>query len=221
MTKKVFFLNLLIIFFFTSTINSQEDQICDIILQKYRKINTIKTSFDQILKSKTTKQEEQRKGIIICKKTKHALKVRWEIQSPEKEVLIVNGDTIWDYFPENEIAYKYKLSKIEQSRIIFDLISGRLNIKEKFTIEPDRDKKDKNLQKYKLIPNKPEPNMVLVYLWIDNDYWIRKINIIDFFGNENIISFNDIKTNISLQEKDPFWETVPQHIQIVEGSPQQ
>lgn len=221
MIKRTFFVNFIILLFFFTILNAQDQNIGDKLLQKYKTINVIQTYFDQILKSKTTKQEEKRNGIIICKKEKDILKVRWEIQNPENEILIINGETIWDYFPEDKIAYKYKLSKIEQSRIIFDLISGRLNIKEKFTIELENNKENNTLIKYKLIPNNPEPNMVLVYIWVDRDNWIRKIDIIDFFGNENIISFKDIKSNLPLTDKNLFWEFPPKDIQIFEGRPQQ
>ncbi|WP_461832785.1 LolA family protein, partial [Desulfothermus sp.] len=141
--------------------------IIDDLLENYKNIQSIRTKFNQILKSKTTRDEEVRSGNIICKKSLNRVKVRWEIERPEHEILIVNGNIIWDYFPEEKLAYKYKLSKIEQSKIIFDLITGKIDLKKKFNIINEGIKGD--LYKIKLVPFNPEPNMVLVYLWIDKN----------------------------------------------------
>jgi len=190
--------------------------IIDDLLENYKNIQSVRTKFNQILKSKTTREEEIRSGNIICKKSLNRVKVRWEIEKPEHEILIVNGNIIWDYFPEEKLAYKYKLSKIEQSRIIFDLITGKIDLKKKFNITNEGIKGD--LYKIKLVPFNPEPNMVLVYLWIDKNQLIKKINIIDFFGNENFLEFDDINLNPEIDSK-LFWNKPPSGVKILEGRP--
>ncbi len=77
-------------------------------------------------------------------------------------------------FSRGKLAYKYKLSKVEQSKIIFDLISGKLDLKEKFNIKIEDQGKNIGLTKIKLVPFNPEPNMVLVYLWIDEKKFNQK-----------------------------------------------
>ncbi|GAB6887098.1 hypothetical protein JCM13304A_05960 [Desulfothermus okinawensis JCM 13304] len=204
------------VIFLISISQIAQSNIIDDLLNNYKNIHSIETKFHQILKSKTTKDEEIRSGKIFCEKIKDSVKVRWEVTDPEKEILIVNGETIWDYFPEEKLAYKYKLSKVEQSKIIFDLISGKLDLKEKFNIKIEDQGKNIGLTKIKLVPFNPEPNMVLVYLWIDEKNLIKKIDIIDFFGNENIIEFNDI--NINKKTPQGLYG-LPKGIKILEGRP--
>ncbi len=209
--KKLF----IIYFIFLSSVAwTQDVDITTNIINKYKNIDSIKVNFEQTLISKTTKQKEYKKGIIFCKKEGGNIFVRWENKYPEKEILIVRQNIIWDYFPQDKIAYKYTLSKIEQSKIIFDLMTGKIDLKEKFHVKIAE--KNNNTIKLKLIPKNPSPNMVLVYLWVNESGLIKQIDIIDFFGNENIIKFSNISFNPIIGEN-IFFKTFPEGTKILEG----
>jgi outer membrane lipoprotein carrier protein len=105
---------------------------------------------------------------------------------------------------------------MEQSKTILELITGRINLKNKFNIIKDEDSTQP--LKYKLIPKNPEPNMVLVYIWLNKNNLIKKINIIDFFGNENIITFENTIINPKIEDN-LFWETPPEDVEVLEGRP--
>ncbi len=215
MIKRSYFFSIIILILIIPSYAMGKD-ISKILLNKYKDINSIKTNFQQILKNRSTKEQEKRSGIIYIKKIKGIIKIRWETYFPEKEILIITKTNIWDYFPEEKLAYRYKLREIEQSKTILDLITGNIDIKNKFRII--KDQSDDFGTKYKLIPKNPEPNMVLVYLWLNKEDLITKIDIVDFFGNENIIIFKDTKINPNI-DNDLFWKKPPSNVKILQGHP--
>jgi len=218
MIKKIF-LTCLLCFIIIPSVKARAlnaYDISDIIQKKYMSIKALKTDYFQILKNRSTKQENKRQGKIFCKKATGYIKIRWETHWPEEEILIITKNNIWDYFPEDKLAYKYKLTEMEQSKTILELITGRINLKNKFNIIKDEDSTQP--LKYKLIPKNPEPNMVLVYIWLNKNNLIKKINIIDFFGNENIITFENTIINPKIEDN-LFWETPPEDVEVLEGRP--
>ncbi len=209
----VFFLNI----FFSFTALANNVNIGLILQKKYNEIHSISTEYIQELTNHLSHETTIRKGKIFILKKKGTLKIRWETISPEKEILFVSGDVVWDYIPGDNIAYKYRLKDVADSRTILDLISGKINISREFVLSKEDISKGP-YKKYKLIPHRPEPNMVLVYLWISRENLIHQIEIIDFFGNTNTIT---LKNTVINQGLDPglFVFRPNKDTQILEGVP--
>ncbi len=69
----------------------------------YKNIQSFQTDFVQKLTNPQTQDTEIRKGKIAYKEPRL---IYWETNSPEKELFVVTKECVWDYFPEEKIAYK-------------------------------------------------------------------------------------------------------------------
>ncbi len=221
--KKNFFiliLGLIFIFIYKNSYATATSNIANILQKKYNSIHCLSTKYIQKLKNHISHEITTRKGDIFVMKKEGITKIRWNTIYPEKEYLFIDNNLVIDYLPSDNIAYKYHLKDVADSRAILNLISGRINISREFSITKDREEED-NTIKYKLIPHNPEPNMVLVYIWVHKkSKLISKIEIIDFFGNTNTISFKDMKINTKLPHN-IFIFKANKGTKILEGTPGQ
>ncbi len=176
------------------------DYVIKNINAKIKEINNFHVEFLQELENSNLKEKEIRKGEIYFQKS--PLRIRWEIKEPEREIFFITESKIFDFFPEDKVAYMYDLKDILKSKFLIRFISGKWSFDE-FVVEMEKSKDKRYPVKLKLLPKNPEPSVVLVYLWCDKNYLIRKIEIFDFFNNKNLIVFKKISINKKFK-KSPF-----------------
>lgn len=194
------------------TAGAQEQGIVDKIQNKYESLSSFKSNFEQKLTNAASGEVEMRKGQIAFKQPRH---IHWSTTSPEKELLIVGTDFVWDYYPDEEIAYKYSLGKILKSKTMLRFLSGEANIREDFQVQKQGMEND--WQKIKLVPHNPEPNLVLAYIWAEPDSGlVRQILLVDFFGNGNQLTLKDLKLNPQL-DKDLFTLALPDEVEVIDA----
>jgi outer membrane lipoprotein carrier protein len=185
------------------------------IQKQYQNLESFTASFVQQLTNAATKEVEVRSGRIAFAKPRQ---IRWETVSPEKELLLVGKDVVWDYFPDEEVAYKYGVDQILQSKTMLRFISGEANLEEDFVIENQGD--DNGRIKLKLIPREPESNLVLAYIWVHPETnMLGKVLIVDFFGNGNELDLSDLKLN-QLLDQDLFTFVPPEGVDVEDASSQ-
>ncbi|WP_462325537.1 LolA family protein [Desulfoplanes sp.] len=183
------------------------------IQDQYLGLDSFTASFVQKLTNAATKEVEIRSGHIAFAKPK---KIRWETVAPERELLLVGQDVVWDYFPDEEVAYKYPVEQVLQSKTMLRFISGEADLEEDFVIENQGD--DGGSIKLKLIPKEPETNLVLAYIWVHPEtYMLGKVLIVDFFGNGNELALSDLKMNIRI-DPDRFTFTPPEGVDLEDAT---
>jgi outer membrane lipoprotein carrier protein len=207
------FLRVAVIFFvfFSSAVWAQD--IVGKVQEQYESLKAFQAEFEQILTNAATKEQEQRYGKIYFKKPRL---IRWETTRPEAELLIVGQDIVWNYFVEEEIAYKYPVQTVLSSKTMIRFISGQANLKEDFIVENQG--LDQELFKLKLIPKNPEPNLVLAYIWVDQEsFLLKKVLLVDFFGNGNEVRLKNLELN-PLLEDSLFKFNPPKGVQIQDNT---
>ncbi len=178
--------------------------------QHYETIESFQAGYVQILTNAATREQEERMGRIYFQKP---LNVRWESSSPDQELLLIDEQVVWNFFPEEDAIYKYETDEILTSRNMIRFISGQARLKEDFRVE-DQDMED-GLHKIKLVPKNPEPDLVLAYIWTDDDGMMHRILLVDFFGNGNELRLRDIELNPDLDD-DIFRFDAPEGIEVIE-----
>ncbi len=162
------------------------------IQKKYKQIKTIKTIFQQTLDHKESGSVQKRKGTLLFQKP---FLVRWETKDPSAELLLITNKIVWNYLPDEEVAYKYTPDIVEGSRPLVQVITGQAQLNKDFSVENMG--KDGSYTKLHLYPNDPTPQMVEAFIWVDKKYIIRKASIIDFYGNSNTLHFTSVETNVT------------------------
>ena len=164
----------------------------------YAAMQTFRADFIQKLTQRETGTMQQRTGTIMFKKP---LLVRWETADPNAELLVVNEKEIWNYLPDEELAYRYPRSLADDSRSIIQVVTGQSPLDRDFDVQ-DRTL-DGKLLSLTLYPKEPSTEMTQVRLWLDpSTGLIRRAVIADFYGNTNDIELVAIRPGASVSDAD-------------------
>ena len=168
--------------------------VAEALQKKYDGIDSMRAEFTQVLMHKESGSKETRKGTLLFKKP---LLVRWETKTPSPELLVVSGKEIWNVFSDEEVAYKYPLSLVQDSRSIIRVITGQAQLNQDFMVENEG--KEDGLTKLHLYPKEPVQALVEAIFWVDpNTSLIKKFRIYDFYGNQNEITFTSQSVGASV-----------------------
>jgi outer membrane lipoprotein carrier protein len=137
-----------------------------------------------------------RNGTLLFKKP---LFIRWESVKPNAELLVINNREIWNYLPDEKLAYRYPPELPKNSRTIIRVVTGQVRLDQDFFVEEDG--KEDGLLRLRLHPLEPTEQMVEAGIWVDPaSYLIKKAIIIDFFGNSNEVTFTSLNAKLKLAE---------------------
>lgn len=159
------------------------------IQQVYGQLQTFEADFTQTLTHRESGAVEKRKGKLLFQRP---LNIRWQTQKPHEETLVVNQKEIWDYLPDEEIAYRYAPELAQDSRSIIQVLTGQAKLNKDFDVKNGG--KDHGLMKLILFPKEPTSQMIEAAIWIDPaSTVIQRANVTDFYGNVNDVAFNSFK----------------------------
>lgn len=185
-----------ILFLCSSSFAADTTEMTTKVQQNYDSIKAFSADFIQTLTTAASGEQEIRKGTIEFKQPSL---LRWDTTSPEKELLTVGKSFVWDYYPEDSVVMKYHAEQVFNSKTMIRFISGQANLNDDFNVENQGN--DNGLIKLKLVPNEPEPALVLGYVWVDQkNYLIKKVLSVDFYGNGNQVELSDIKLNSKIPD---------------------
>lgn len=180
-----------------------------VIQARYEKTGSFSADFEQTLTHKESGSVEKRQGKLLFKKP---LLIRWQTAKPHEETLVVTGKEIWNYLPDEEIIYRYPLTLVQDSRSIIQVITGQAALTKDFDVKSEG--KEDGLAKLRLFPKEPAPQMVEAIIWVEPDTgYIKKANILDFYGNGNEIRFTSFTPDVSIKASD-FSFTPPKGVEV-------
>lgn len=179
------------------------------IQKKYETMKSFSADFIQILKHLESGAEERRTGSLVFQKP---LRLRWETRKPHPELLVINDKEIWDYLPDEELAYRYSPEVAADSASVIRVVTGQSRLDEDFTVEAEPD--EEGLAVLRIYPREPGPQMVEAILWVDRtSKIIHRARILDFYGNTNELVFSRFRLNISPSSK-TFTFTPPENVTV-------
>lgn len=161
--------------------------------QKYAALQSLKASFTQRLTHKESGAVEERTGTLSFKKP---FLLRWEIAKPHQQILIVSEKDVWEYLPEEQVAYRYSPHVVQDSGPMMDIITGQARLDKDFTVKAEGE--EGGLRKLRLYPKEPTPQLVEALLHVDAKNLIRRVNIVDFYGNTNEVRFSTLTPDAKL-----------------------
>ena len=188
---------------------AQASDIANTIQARYEKLRTFSATFEQTLTHKESGSTEKRQGNLLFQKP---LLIRWQTDKPHEETLVVTNKEIWDYLADEEIAYRYPLELVRDSRTIIQVITGQAALTKDFDVKEAG--QENGLAKLHLYPKEAAPQMVEALLWVEPATgYIRRASIIDFYGNSNDVRFTQFKPDTSLKASD-FTFTAPKGVEV-------
>ncbi len=185
------------------------DDLTGIIQKHYSGMKSFSADFEQTLTHRESGSKDKRKGTILFAKP---LRINWHTKAPRAEFLIITQQNIWNYIPDESIAYRYNPKLVQGAANIIQVITGQADLMRDFDVK--RIGLDNNLQHLKLYPKEPTTQLVEADIWVDPlSGVIRKTESTDFYGNRNAISFISYKENISVKESS-FAFTPPKGVEV-------
>lgn len=180
------------------------------IQNTYKQLNAFQADFTQELFHRESQHTQKKSGVFSFKKDQF---IRFETKEPNSELLIVNPEEIWNFIPDEEIAYKYNSSLLANSNNILSVLTGKTSLNTDFEIEVQSKIQDTNLHKkdlhfLKIYPLEPTVELTEADIYIDPDtFFIVYAKVYDFYGNTNSVSFNNIIKNPTFD--DAFFSFTP------------
>ena len=183
------------------------------IQQQYETLKGFKAGFTQELTNAASGEVEKRRGTIAFMQPSL---IRWETVEPEKELLLVGENAVWNYFSEDRIAIKYPLAQVLNSKTMIRFLSGNARFEEDFVV--DNQGEEGGLIKIRLTPKEPEPSLIQAYIWLDpKSYLIRSVLLLDFYGNTNQVNLRNLELNPVLS-KGHFSFTPPTGVEVQDNT---
>lgn len=178
--------------------------IAEAMQKQYESMKSFTATFTQRLVHQESDSEETRKGILDFEKP---LNIRWETKAPHAELLVVTAKDVWDYLPDEELAYRYAPEVVQDSRSILQVVTGQTRLDKDFSVESEKDQD--GLAVLRLYPKEPSTQLVEAILWVDKTTnLIKQAQILDFYGNTNEVTFASLTPNAPIKA-DAFAFTPP------------
>lgn len=167
------------------------------IQKRYDSVTTLKASFTQKLLHRESGATETRTGSLLFRKP---LLVRWETAGKSPELLVISAQEIWNYLPDEELAYRYPLALVQDSKSIIKVITGQARLDQDFNVVEEG--QEEGLTRLHLYPKEPVQQLTEAILWVDPaQQLIRRVRVYDFYGNENEIDFTTLEANATVPDK--------------------
>lgn len=155
----------------------------------YDGLNGFSANFSQTLEHRESGSKEARNGKLFFKKP---LLINWKTQKPNEESIIVNSREIWNYLPDEEVAYRYSPDMLDHSHGIIQVLTGAASLEKEFDMKEAG--REGRLAKFMLYPYEPTPQLVEAAIWVDEGTGqITRARLIDFYGNANDVALSAFK----------------------------
>lgn len=187
---------------------SAEDVLAK-VRKKYDSITDAEMKFSQDVKFPMAKVEQHVSGTLFTKKQN---KYRVEL---EGQTIVTDGETVWSYSPGNNqvLIDKFKLDEraLSPDRIL-------VGAPEDFTATLVGHEKVGKIDAVvvKLIPRNDQSMLTSLKLWINEDDWmIRRAEVIDLNGRETTYTVHQARVNVGLPDN-RFIFQIPEGADVVD-----
>ena len=165
---------------------SEQEKILGRIRQKYSR----KQAFSGRFKQKTIYADSNEITLSLGRLwIKGPDKMRWEYQSPEKQILVSDGITIWYYTPDLNQVMVGRVDDIKEARVLVNLMAKLRLKQEGFHLSLSR---GNGLITVELTPastDKAPPFQSMAMVFSATDYTLQETRMEDLFANKIVITY--------------------------------
>lgn len=136
-----------------------------------------------------------REGMVYFRKPG---RMRWEFNTPNKELVVSDGSTLYSYDPGLNQVVEAPLKSALRAPGATEFLLGVGNIQRDFTVsEPAAPPRD-GLEHVRLVPRKGGDTIEVAVDPKSGD--VRSIRVIDQLGDITEVRFSEIRNNVTLQD---------------------
>ncbi|MCX8109819.1 MAG: outer membrane lipoprotein carrier protein LolA [Syntrophorhabdaceae bacterium] len=188
-SQSIFLWVAILFFWFSGIVYCVETSSFDDIKKTYSTIMTLEAGFSQKVFISSLKKEREFEGDFFYKRNKGFL---WRYNKPKIRYFLYDGRFIWQGEEDKPVVYKRRVNKDKTGGTFLDLIDDISKMDELFRLKEKKRVGDMDIME--LIPKK-EGQVVLARVWVDRQNMVKRIEIEEFTGNINTISFTYARIN--------------------------
>jgi len=141
-------------------------------------------------------------------------KMRWEYETPDRQTIITNGNTLWIYRPEDNQVMVGKAPSFFEDGKGFSFLSDMESVKKKFYILLEKKAED-DTHVLKLLPIEKTFDVSVIYLFVSTKtFEVVKIVTYNSYEDETRIEFKDIRFKQKLDES-LFNFNIPEGVEVL------
>lgn len=177
---------------------------------RHRKVRDLTARFVQTYRSGAIGRELVERGVLSLKPPN---RMRWDYRAPERKTFVSDGRTSYFYVPADRQVIRRE--QRDARDLPSQLLSGQADILATFEVvlEPSP---GEGLQRLRLTPRTPEPEIEQLYVDVDGSDRIRGLLVVDAQGNRSRFVFDSIKENVGLEDR-LFRFEVPKGVEVITG----
>jgi len=179
---------------------------------RYEETKTMTADFKQSTSVPMSTRKRLGAGKVIISKPG---RIRWDYQAPDKQVLISDGKKVSMFIANSAQMIVQPVSQYINSDVTYAFFAGTGNIVRDFKVLPSERSGDANLKAIKLVPKTAHPQVEYLHVWIDENFMIRRLEIVDHFGSITDLAFSNITRNEPVSPE-TFVFTPPMGTEIIE-----
>ncbi len=173
-------------------------------------VRDLTARFEQRYRSGTLGRELVERGTLAIRRPG---RMRWEYREPERKTFVSDGRTFYFYVPADRQVIVRQTSG--ERGLTARLLSGEGGLVSQFEVGLEASP-GPGLQRLRLVPREPDPDVERVYLDVDARARIVGLELFDAQGNRSRFRFEDLEENVGLGEGQFRFE-VPAGVEVVAG----
>jgi outer membrane lipoprotein carrier protein len=188
------------------------DALARSLQQRYEGIKDFSADFLHTYRGGVLRQQAKEQGTVTVKKPG---KMRWTYSTPEKKVFVSDGVKIYSYVPQDRQVMVASVPAADEATTPAMFLAGKGDIARDFTATFADDKASGGLYALKLVPRRPEREYESLVVVVDpRSLQIRALTTYDTQGGESTFTFNNMKENQGVSDKE-FTFRIPRGVDVI------
>ncbi len=178
--------------------------------QRYDRTETLQADFQQTVESATLAGTLESKGTVAFEKPN---RMRWDYTSPDPQLIVGDGETLWIYQPDLKQVIKAPLKEAFTSTTPVTFLAGLGQVERDFDVTLEGDEPEQWL--LRLVPKKKDQGLGDMVLGVrKSDASVAEARIKDPAGTTTRIRFSNEKLNAPV-DADRFKFAPPPGVDVV------
>lgn len=166
-------------------------------VEKHYSVSGFSANFSQTSTIKAMEITDSASGRAFFKRSD---KMRWEYETPDRQMIITDGKTLWVFRPEDHQVMIGKAPSFFKDGKGFSFLSDMKLIRQKFNMVLEKENEE-GFFILKLKPREKTYDIVEIYLWISRKTFdVVKILTYNSYGDETRIVFHNIQLKQTLDD---------------------
>lgn len=209
---------------YAETLQKSALQVAQELRQHLRELSSLSFHFNQRTRGQMSGRPRQATGQAYLAKNESGAKMRWDYQTPDRQVIISDGKELSMYF-ENLNQMIIAPAESLQQDITYSFFTGDDDIEDDFIVSSGLQETEKRnelaqFDVIKLVPKAPTSQIQSIRIWVTKLSQIKRIEIQDTFDTLTLLNISQIQENAQIVDGIPvndsfFTFTPPQGTEII------